>query len=325
MATFETHSNLEDFRKTTKSVSGLIGYILSGILVLVCGCGPSADDMCIEAKKKLLDGKVMEAFHDYSKAIDKDPNSSEAYNGQGNCYYAKSLDDIGFIDINNAVSSYTKAIELDRKNKKPYMNRAQCYAKLGKNLEAYDDASKAIELDPRNSVCHAHRANILFKIGRLDDEDPRNTAIRDAMKDINTAIGMEEGYIDYYRTRYYLYLAKDKLEKSDIDKADEDLEMALKCTKISSRFSDRDLKRMISHLCSVKGGDLDNQGDTKGALEWFSKSISENEKYFYPYKLRSLLYKREGKIKESNFDLAKANELKEKFPKESATDPLWID
>ena len=55
--------------------------ILSGILVLVSGCGPSADDLCAEARKRFDDGKIMEAFHDYSKIIDKYPNHSEAYNG----------------------------------------------------------------------------------------------------------------------------------------------------------------------------------------------------------------------------------------------------
>ena len=305
MATVETHSNLEDFRKTTKSVSGLIGYILSGILVLVCGCGPSAYDLCIEAGKKRRDGsltgdvgKIMEAFHDYSKIIDKYPNCSEAYNGQGNCYsYKESKSSL--VDLQNAVNSYTKAIELDRKNKGPYMNRADCYVYLGKNLEAYDDASKAIELDPSDSSYYNSRANILYKMNRNDD----------ALKDMNKAISIDDGYMDYYQYRAALYQKMNK-----IDKAEDDVDRALKCSKVSN-YTSVSSKEIMSHICCFKGTILDGKGDIKGALDWFSKAMHEDEENPRPYFLRSDLYKRKGWLRDSESDLAKAKELKEKSPK----------
>jgi len=299
MTIVEKSYNLEDFRKTTKSGSGRIGYILSGILVLVCGCGPSADDLCAEARKKFDDGNIMEAFHDYSKAIDKDPNHSDAYNGQGNCYAHKYNQDKSLVHLQNAVNSYTKAIELDRKNKKPYMNRSHGYMELGKSLEAYDDASKAIELDPSDSSIYMSRAGVLYKMNRKDD----------ALKDMNKAISIDDGCMDYYQSRAYLYKTMNM-----IDKAADDVDRALKCTKVSGHF--KSLKNTMSDVCCYKGDILDAKGDTKGALEWYSKSIRENEKNAEPYRLRSDLYERQGKLRASESDLAKAKELKEKYPEQ---------
>lgn len=294
MATVEKSYDLESFRKATKSASGRIGYILSGILMLVCGCGPSAVDMCAEARKKFLDGKNMESFHDYSNVIDKYPNHSDAYNGQGNCHVIKG----SLVDIQKAVISYTKAIELDQNNDQPYMNRAKCYVVLGKTLEAYDDASKAIELDPSNSAYCVSRGEILRKMQRTDD----------ALKDLNKAIGMDDGYMDYYQHRAYLHKTMDVM-----DKAADDVDRALKCTKVS-HLTNRSLKQVMSEVCCYKGSILDGKGDTKGALEWYSKAMREDEKNARPYLDRGDLYKRHHTWRESEADLAKAKELEEKYP-----------
>ena len=70
---------------------------------------------------------------------------------------------------------------------------------------------------------------------------------------------------------------------------------------------------MISDLCCVKGRTLDDRGDTKEALELLSRAIGEDETNAYPYKIRSDLYKREGKLIEADADFTKAEELQKKF------------
>lgn len=332
MRTVEKSYNLEDFRKVTKSASGRFGYILSGILVLVCGCGPSADDLCAEAGKKLDDGKIMEAFHDYSKVIDKYPNHAKAYNGQGNCYTAKYDQDKRVVNLQNAVDLFTKSIEFDRTYASPYMNRSQCYVELGKSLEAYNDASKAIDLKPSESDFYSYRSLILSMM-KLDDDALKDISkaielkssesglyamrgellnkmkrIDDALKDLNKAISMDDGYMDYYGSRIELYLVMDKM-----DKADDDIDRALNCTKVSS-YSNLNLKQEMSNLYASKGYILDGKGDIKGALKWYDKSMREDEKNAHPYTLRSNLYERQGKSRESEADLAKAKELEEKYP-----------
>jgi len=332
MRTVEKSYNLEDFRKVTKSASGRIGYILSCILLLVCGCGPSADDLCAEAEKKYLDGKIMEAFHDYSKVIDKYPNHAKGYNGQGNCYTAKYDQDKRVVNLQNAVDLFTKSIEFDRTYASPYMNRSQCYIKLGKSLEAYNDASKAIDLKPSESDFYYFRSLILSMM-KLDDDALKDISkaielkssesglyavrgelldkmkrIDDALKDLNKAISMDDGYMDYYGYRIELYLVMDKM-----DKADDDIDRALNCTKVSS-YSELNLKQTMSNIYCAKGYILDRRDDIKGALEWLSKAMREDDKNAFPYKIRSDLYKRQGKLRESEADLVKAKELKEEYP-----------
>ena len=70
----------------------------------------------------------------------------------------------------------------------------------------------------------------------------------------------------------------------------------------------------MSEVCCAKSKILDGKGDVKGALEWFSKAMREDEKNAEPYKRRSALYERQGKSRESEADLAKAKELEEKYP-----------
>jgi len=181
------------------------------ITVLVSGCGPSADDLCVEARKKLIDGKVMEAFAEYSRALEKDPKSSEAYNGIGNCYSAKE-------DYNKAFESYTKSIELDPSNPKPYTNRSNIYVRRKEYLEAYRDATKAVDLDKSNDVCYAMRSNTLAIMERYDE----------ALVDIDKAIEIAPENADYYDYRANIYL-----RMKEFDKALEDTNKSDLCTKTS--------------------------------------------------------------------------------------------
>ena len=131
----------------------------------------------------------------------------------------------------------------------------------------------------------------------------------DALKDLNTAIGMDDDYIDYYYNRSYFYKTL-----NEIDKAEDDLDRALKCTKVSNTHEGVSLKYIMSRACCLKGEILVLKSDTEGALEWLSKAISENENNPYAHRVRGRLYKSLGKIKESEADLAKMEELEEKYP-----------
>ncbi len=112
----------------------------------------------------------------FLKAIELNPEYSEAYNGLGNAYYFKN-------NFNEAIKFYRKAISLNPKYSKAYANLGLAYYKKGNFEEAIQDYQMAIELDPQNAsayvfmgaiyhVTNNPRAIELYKKGaRLGDKD----------------------------------------------------------------------------------------------------------------------------------------------------------
>jgi len=80
------------------------------------------------------------AIQDYDRAIQLDPNDSQAYKDRGRAYYKRG-------QYQRAIQDYDGAIQLDPNFATAYNNRSDAYYNLGKYAEADADKAKACSLD----------------------------------------------------------------------------------------------------------------------------------------------------------------------------------
>ena len=116
-------------------------------------------DELIEKGNNLIQSKnVNEAINVYSKAIDLDPNSSEAYFKRGEAYFLSEND-------KSAVEDYNKSISIDSLNPKVYFMRGQSNNYLGNKGDALNDYSRAINLDSNYIPPYIKRGYLLLSSG----------------------------------------------------------------------------------------------------------------------------------------------------------------
>ncbi len=80
------------------------------------------------------------AIVDFSKLIEINPQYAEAYNDRGYAYYLKK-------DYDKAITDYSKAININPKLLKSYHNRKEAYRAIDKNDLATADAQKIKDLE----------------------------------------------------------------------------------------------------------------------------------------------------------------------------------
>jgi Tfp pilus assembly protein PilF len=132
------------------------GITVIGIAVLVflaVGSGASAPSANKEAVVHYNNGldsykkqDYNQAIAEFTEAIQRDPNFTNAYYNRGRAY-----DEIN--DFDRAIADYDKTIQLNPKATNAYNNRAWIYAyKLKTNFgQAINDANQAINLNPRGT------------------------------------------------------------------------------------------------------------------------------------------------------------------------------
>jgi tetratricopeptide (TPR) repeat protein len=85
-------------------------------------------------------GDYERAIADFSKAIELDPGSADAYNRRGAAY-----DDLH--EYEQAIADYSKSIEFNYDPLSwPYYNRGRAYYEIGDHDRAIVDFEKALEL-----------------------------------------------------------------------------------------------------------------------------------------------------------------------------------
>jgi len=95
----------------------------------------------------------------YSKAIDLDPEMTEAYNNRGNIYQ-------GLGNENEALKEYDKAISLDPYYAPVYINRGNTYQNLGDYDKAIKDYHSAVMLAPDNAQAFLYRGMCYKNMGQ---------------------------------------------------------------------------------------------------------------------------------------------------------------
>lgn len=105
--------------------------------------------------------KYKQAIGYYTKALEEDPNSTNAYYNRGYVY-------IELKKYKWAVLDLDKAIELDPEYASAYHLRGVAYFLKKKYLLAIKDYKKAIDLEPENIKFHISRMSAYFKMGNAD-------------------------------------------------------------------------------------------------------------------------------------------------------------
>ena len=141
-------------------------------------------------------GRIAEATEHYQKALEINPNYSDADNNLGTVflkqdrleeaaeYYHRALDaDPGFAEVHNnmgilltkqgqaaeAIEHYQKAIALNPDRAEFYNNLGNLLATKGRTDEAVRQFQKALEIEPDNAKVRFNLANILIAKGRWDE------------------------------------------------------------------------------------------------------------------------------------------------------------
>ena len=132
------------------SISTPVGFIFS---IAESSKKESAYSLYKQGNTKLDTGDINGAISDYTKAIEINPNYSDAYVNRG-VAKGNSGDNAG------AISDYSKAIKIDQSYTLAYVNRGVAKNNIGDHLGAISDYSKAIEIDPMYINAYINRGNI---------------------------------------------------------------------------------------------------------------------------------------------------------------------
>ena len=116
------------------------------------------------------------AFRDYNKAIELNPEYSNAYNNRGNVFDNKG-------ELDKAFRDYNKAIELNPEYSNAYLGRGNVFYNKGELDKAFRDYNEAIELNPKDANAYLGRGNVFYNKGEMDK----------AIRDYNKAIELNPG------------------------------------------------------------------------------------------------------------------------------------
>ena len=162
-------------------------YFLLVLLSLdYAGYSQTAHDYFHNGLMKVIGSDYKGAIVDYTKAIEINPNYSEAFNYRGHAKYYLQ-------DYTGAITDYNTAIELNQKYAEAYRNRGWARIFLRENIEAIADFTKAIEIDPNDAETYYNRGD---RKADLQIEDYRG-----AIVDYTKAIELNPKYEEAYNSR----------------------------------------------------------------------------------------------------------------------------
>ena len=151
---------------------------------------------------------------DFEKAIELNPNDTEAHLGLGIVWSKKG-------DHDRAIAHFNKAVDLRPADAMMYIHRGVTYDEKGDFDQAIADFSRAINLDPTNALAHYNRGLSYSHRGRISNA----TADFDkAIHDFSEAIRLNLNEASTYSGRGGAYI-----EKGDYDLAFNDFVSADEC------------------------------------------------------------------------------------------------
>ena len=161
-------------------------------------------------------GEQRRAISDYNRAVEINPNYSEAYNNRGIAYGKLG-------DQRQAIPDFDRAIAIDPKSAEVYNNRGVTYDKLGDHRRAIADYDRAVEINPEYPEAYNNRGGAY---GALGDQ-------RRAIADYDRAIGLSPKQAEIYYNRGIAYgkLGHDSKEIEDM--------------KTAARFDSEEAKKFL--------------------------------------------------------------------------------
>jgi len=151
-------------------------------------------------------GEYHKAIDDYTKAIQLNPNYTDAYYSRGIAYY-------NLKQYKKAIFDYTHVILLDSNYISAYMNRGNAYNNSGQYEKAITDYTQAIQLNPNDVSIYINRGNAYTNLEEYEK----------AIADYTYAIQLNPNstYAYFNRAIAYRMLGKDEKAIADENKADE--------------------------------------------------------------------------------------------------------
>ena len=241
----------------------------------------------------------------YTKAIELNPETAEAYVNRGAAY--ESMD-----DLDRALEDFNKSLALEPKSE-GYNNRANVYFKRRDYDQAVQDYSKALELGSGNVGAHIYRGHALKNMGLYDNAirdysealslAPDNAdaytsigIIHSLRGDHNNAIRNYDQALELNPCDPYTYLNRGTSynAKGNFDSAEKDFWKALEL--------DPDYAYAYSALgmISIRKGEVDR------ALRDLDRALKLNPDYAYAQAIRGSLYLEKGDLDRAIQDLNKA-------------------
>ncbi|MDZ8091586.1 MAG: tetratricopeptide repeat protein [Nostoc sp. DedQUE05] len=201
------------------------------------------------------------AAADFNKAIDINPQFTQAYSNRGGLYYELKKWEL-------AVADFNKAIAINPQYAQTYYNRGYFYYKLEKWNLAVADYNKAIDINPQYAQAYYNRG-VLYQ-----DQKKWDLAIAD----YNKAININSQYADAYINRGLLYYEHKKLELALADYN--------KAIAINPQYA---------QAYSNRGAIYYEQKKLELALADYNKAIDISPHFAETYYNRGTLYKEQKK------------------------------
>ena len=132
---------------------------------------------------KVMKGQIDEAMPDLDKAVALDPAVAKARFNRGFAYYRKG-------DLDKALADYSEAIRLDPKYADAYRDRGFVRTLKGEVREALADLTRGILLNPKDPAAYTSRGMTAFaRLGRLGTGRQPTTRRRQARSQGRRGLG----------------------------------------------------------------------------------------------------------------------------------------
>ncbi len=253
-------------------------------------------------------GDFRKAIVCYTRAIEFDPQTADAYVNRGAAY--ESMD-----DLNRALQDFNTALGLEPKSE-AYNNRGNVYFMKRDYDRAIQDYSKALELGPDNAGAHLYRGHALKNVGLYDHAirdysevlilDPDNADAYTSIGIIHSLRGDQDNAIRNYAQALvlnpcdpYTYLNRGASynAKGNFDSAEKDFGKAL------------ELDPDYAYAYSARGMTSIRKGEGDRALQDFDRALQLNPDYAYARTVRGSLYLEKGDLDRAIRDFDKALDL----------------
>jgi len=136
---------------------------------------------------------ISQGISEFTKAIELNPGSAEAYYKRGKAYV--TLSRLGSIHADQALADFTKAIELNPDYAEAYTERGEIYAVQSNFPQAVADYNRAIKLKPDDSEAYYCRGSIYHSQGNFAQ----------AISDYTKAIELKPDDKEFYISRCICY------------------------------------------------------------------------------------------------------------------------
>jgi tetratricopeptide (TPR) repeat protein len=219
--------------------------------------------------------QIDRAIEAYSRAIELNPNYTDAYNNRGVSYSDKE-------EYGLAIKDFNTAIELCANNTVFYSNRGATYSDMKNYDRAIEDHNKAIELEPDFAVAYYNRGEAYSNKGEVDH----------AIEDYNKAIELDPDYIEAYGNRGVAYH-----NKGEVDCAIENYNKAI------------ELEPDSAHNYINRGAAHRKKGDNNRSIVDYNKAIKLDCNNAIAYYNRGVAYFIKNAVDHAIKDYTKAIQL----------------